>query len=201
MLAKMIARHRILSSRVFVLLFSLAVLMTGSTREGHWSAAALCALGLMLIGVAVVGRLWCSLFISGYKTSSLITVGPYSVCRHPLYLFSLIGFVGIGFTTERLALAGIIGIAFILAYPAVMTQEDSLLRDRFGAAFDAYVRRTPRLIPRWSGWTEPDEYMVRPRLYRRTMGDVIWFVWAAALVELVDGLHATGAASPTWMVF
>lgn len=198
--ATIIARHRILSSRLFVLLFSLTVLVTGSTHEGGWSAAALCAMGLVLIGAAVVGRLWCSLFISGYKASSLITVGPYSLCRHPLYLFSFLGFLGIGLTTETLALAGIIGLAFVLAYPAVMAQEERLLRDRFGAAFDAYARQTPRIVPRWSAWKEPDEYLVRPRLYRRTMGDVVWFVWAAALVEVVDGLHAIDAIRPAWFV-
>lgn len=200
MVARMIARHRILSSRVFVLFFCAAVLMTRSYHEGRWSAAALCVLGLMLVGVAVVGRLWCSLFISGYKANSLIIVGPYSLCRHPLYLFSLIGFVGIGLTTERIALAASIVLAFILAYPAVMTQEENHLRDCFGPAFDAYVRRTPRLIPRWSRWNEPDEYIVRPRLYRRTMGDVVWFVWAAALVEFVDELNAIGAVRPWWVV-
>ena len=200
MLANIVAHRRIASSRLFVLVFSLAVLVTGSTHEGQLSAAVLCSAGIVLIGLAVVGRLWCSLFISGYKSSSLVTVGPYSPCRHPLYLFSLLGFVGIGLTTERLALAAAVALAFLLAYPAVMAQEEKLLRERFGGAFEAYARRTPRLLPRWSGWTEPDEYVVRPRLYRRTMGDVVWFVWAAALVEIVDALHATGAVPPGWVV-
>lgn len=108
--------------------------------------------------------------------------------------------MGIGLTTETLALPGIIGLALVLAYPAVMDQEERLLSERFGAAFAAYAGRTPRLIPRWSAWSEPDEYLVRPRLYRRTMGDVVWFVWAAALVEVVDGLHAIGAVRPAWFV-
>lgn len=52
-------------------------------------------LGLLLVGVATVGRLWCSLYISGHENSELITTGPYSLSRNPLYFFSLPGFAGI----------------------------------------------------------------------------------------------------------
>jgi protein-S-isoprenylcysteine O-methyltransferase Ste14 len=40
-------------------------------------------------------RLWCSLYISGYKNSQLITSGPYSLCRNPLYFFSFVGFAAL----------------------------------------------------------------------------------------------------------
>jgi len=45
--------------------------------------------GTLLAGVAVTGRAWSLMYISGKKNASLVTVGPYSLCRNPLYFFSI----------------------------------------------------------------------------------------------------------------
>ncbi|MGB4295037.1 MAG: hypothetical protein WBJ16_05340 [Smithellaceae bacterium] len=42
-------------------------------------------MGAVLVGVASMGRLWCSLYIAGYKAEILVTEGPYSITRNPLY--------------------------------------------------------------------------------------------------------------------
>ena len=76
-LADFIASHRIFVSRVFAAGFFGLLLVTGSRLEGSIFAVVLFFLGLALVGVATIGRLWCSLYINGYKNTSLITVGPY----------------------------------------------------------------------------------------------------------------------------
>jgi protein-S-isoprenylcysteine O-methyltransferase Ste14 len=35
--------------------------------------------GAVLVGIASLGRLWCSIYIAGYKTDHLVTQGPYSM--------------------------------------------------------------------------------------------------------------------------
>ena len=52
--------------------------------------------GVALIGVAILGRTWSSLYIGGRKNSVLVQYGPYSLMRNPLYTFSFIGALGIG---------------------------------------------------------------------------------------------------------
>jgi protein-S-isoprenylcysteine O-methyltransferase Ste14 len=188
-LGRLFAGRRILGSRLFVLAFFLAVLATESAHEGTLLSTVLFLAGLTLVGLATVGRLWCSLYISGYKDAQLITAGPYSVSRNPLYFFSLLGFAGIGFATETFTLAIVLIAATLLAYPAVIRREEEVLRTKFGAAFDAYCARTPRLFPDFGKFVEPDSYTVNPRLFRRTMGDVVWFIWFVGIVELVEALH------------
>ena len=70
-------------------------------------------IGIILVGIASLGRLWCSLYIAGYKTDNLVTEGPYSMCGNPLYFFSFIGALGIGFASETL-LVPVIGMLEII---------------------------------------------------------------------------------------
>ena len=103
--ASFFATHRILFSRFFGVAFFLLVLASGSAHGRSVLDAVLFLSGLVLVGIATVGRLWCSLYISGYKDRELITTGPYSLSRNPLYFFSFLGFAGIGLATETITLA------------------------------------------------------------------------------------------------
>ena len=188
-LADAVSSHRILVSRTFGVAFFAVVLSMEGMHEGSLVSTALFMIGLMLVAIATVGRLWCSLYISGYKDSQLITTGPYSICRNPLYFFSFLGFAGIGFATETFTLGIALSLLFVMGYPAVVNREEEVLRSRFGAEFEKYCARTPRFIPNLANFNEPETYLVNPRLFRRTMGDVIWFVWFVGIVEVVEALH------------
>ncbi len=186
--ADFISTHRILASRIFAVFFFAAVLETYSVHEGTITSTVLFLGGLVLVGIATVGRLWCSVYISGYKDSQLIMSGPYSMCRNPLYFFSLLGFAGIGFATETFTFGIVLSLIVLIAYPPVIKREEALLRATFGAAFDDYRARTPALIPDLSKFNEPRTYVVNPRLFRRTMGDVVWFIWFVGIIEVVEAL-------------
>lgn len=183
------ATHRILVSRIFGLAFFLVVLAMEGAHEGSLLSTALFLLGLALVGVATVGRLWCSLYINGHKSTELIATGPYSLCRNPLYFFSLLGFAGIGFATETVTLAVALTAVVFAGYPAVIRREEELLREKFGAEFDAYCARTPRFLPKLSGFTEPATYTVNTPKFRATMFDVVWFIWFVGIIEFVEALH------------
>lgn len=188
-LANAVASNRIVVSRGFGIAFFLVVLMMEGLHEGTILSTILFLIGLVLVAIATVGRLWCSLYISGYKDSQLITTGPYSICRNPLYFFSFLGFTGIGFATETFTLGLALSLIFLIAYPPVVNHEEDVLRSRFGPEFDRYCAQTPRFFPNVAKFNEPDTYLVNPKLFRRTMGDVIWFVWFVGIIELVEALH------------
>ena len=188
-LGDVVSSHRILVSRLFGIAFFFTVLVMESTHEGSIISTVLFLVGLVLVGIATVGRLWCSLYISGYKNSQLITTGPYSISRNPLYFFSLLGFAGIGLATETFTLGATLTLMFLIGYPPVIKREEALLRSRFGAEFEEYCARTPTLFPNFSRFSEPDTYVVNPKLFRRTMGDVIWFVLFVGVIEFIKALH------------
>lgn len=195
-LADLIASHRILVSRLLAIAFFALMAVTGSALEGRIISSVLFLIGLTLVGAATVGRLWCSLYISGRKDSELITSGPYSISRNPLYFFSLLGFVGIGLATETLSFSVAFALIFLLVYPATIRREEEFLRAKFGSAFTDYCARTPRFFPSLKAFNEPGSYVVNPRLFRRTMGDVLWFVWLVGIIELVEALHEYGYMKP-----
>ena len=198
-----LAKGRILASRVFVGLVIALALLSESIWEQKNPAVAtsLFVVGVCLVSVATVGRLWCSLYVAGRKTKSLVVEGPYSLCRHPLYFFSLIGALGVGFACERFIIAVLLAAGFALYYPWVIRHEERKMHSRHEAEYEAYCRTVPQFLPRLSQWREPREYVVDPVVFRRHMFSVLWFVWLVGLAELVEELHALGAFPVLWKLY
>ena len=188
----MVEKLRIFISRLFALAMAAMLLVSSSALQEKLPlfGAFLFFVGIALVAVACIGRLWCSLYIAGYKTNTLIDQGPYSMCRNPLYFFSLLGAVGIGLTTETMLIPTIILIAFWAYYPLVIKSEERELLALHGDRFSAYRMRVPCFLPAISRLVEPEKYMVNPRVFRRHMADVIWFILIVGLLEIIKELHA-----------
>lgn len=189
LVAGLVSTNRIVVSRIFAATFFAVVLMVESAHEETLISAVLFLASLALVGAATVGRLWCALYISGWKDSELITSGPYSISRNPLYFFSFLGFAGIGLATETFTLALALSIPFLLIYRPVIAREEAFLRARFGEKYEAYRAQTPKFLPAMRGYLEPQTYVVKPRVFRRTVIDAVWFVWFVGLIEFVEALH------------
>ncbi len=179
---------------VFFLLFS-----TNRWEVGNEALAeGLFAFGMFLVAIGSMGRMWCSLYIAGYKDRVLITQGPYSMTRNPLYFFSTLGALGVGFCTETVTFPFLILMVMILYYPLVVRKEERRLRERFGDAFDDYARRVPAFFPNFALFSEPDTYLVKPIVYRRHMFSALWFIWIVGLLELAEGLKEMGWMPAFW---
>ncbi|MBI5739504.1 MAG: isoprenylcysteine carboxylmethyltransferase family protein [Nitrospirae bacterium] len=182
--------NRMLLSKFFMAGVGAMVLFSGSCwEENGFIGGILFMLGTVLAGIAAVGRMWCSVYISGYKRKSLVTTGPYSMCRNPLYLFSLLGAVGVGLVTKTLSIPLTIFILFAVYYPLVIRREESDLVERHGEAFREYRRRVPAFIPSFSLLEEPEEYSIIPGSLRRRFIDSLWFMWLVGLIALIEELH------------
>ena len=87
-------------------------------------------------------------------------------------------------------------LIFATLYPLIIRNEEIFLLKKFGKVFEEYYARTPRFFPNFKLFQEPDRYVMNPRLFRRTVGDVLWFIWLAAIVVLIQVLQEYGIISP-----
>lgn len=187
----MAKKLRTINSRIFVVL--LFVLICFSSRlweeKTPFVASVLFFSGAILVGVASIGRVWCSLYIAGYKTDKLITQGPYSVCRNPLYFFSFLGAIGVGFATETLLIPLIVFVAFAIYYPFVIKSEEKRLMELYGNEFEVYLKNVPFFFPKISLLQEPEEYITRSIIFRKNIFDNLGFIWLLGIVEVIEELN------------
>lgn len=82
------------------------------------------------------------------KDRELAISGPYAWTRNPLYFGS--AFLAAGFIVagHSWAAGALVAVYFGVFYYAVMRNEESDLRVRFGAAYDEYCARVPLFLPR-----------------------------------------------------
>jgi protein-S-isoprenylcysteine O-methyltransferase Ste14 len=177
--------------QAFVLGLALWIVLLLFT-ESRWRVSApgfytlIWALGLVLILVCIMGRTWCTLYIGGLKKRQLVTLGPYSVTRNPLYAFTIIGAAGIGAQTGSLLTALLAGGFALAVFTVVVTREEGFLASAFGADFAGYAAKVPRFLPDFAQWQEADELLVRPRLVRQTFLDACVFLLAVPVTGLMD---------------
>ena len=187
----MTEKLRIRISQIFAGLLVVLICISSSLWEDKapFVTTVLFLLGAVLVGIASLGRLWCSVYIAGYKTDHLVTQGPYSMCRNPLYFFSLLGALGVGLTSETLLIPFVILIAFVGYYPLVIKSEEAELIRLHKSEFEIYVKEVPRFFPKISLLKEPEEYIVKPIVFKRHMFSAFWFIWFMGIIEIIEELH------------
>ena len=148
--------------------------------------------GLMLIVTAILGRMWCTLYIGGSKNSKLITDGPYSLSRNPLYVFSTIGAAGVGAQMGSVVMT--IGSAIIcyVAFYLLILIEEKRLAEYFGEDFKAYCRSVPRFFPKFTGYRDRETVTFRPHLLKATFVDGLVFFIALPLFEMLEAAQESG---------
>ncbi|MBN1508836.1 MAG: isoprenylcysteine carboxylmethyltransferase family protein [Sedimentisphaerales bacterium] len=196
-----IARSRVSIFRLFGLMIALLIIFTGrSFRRGGVVDFAFELSGMCLLWTAVLGRLWALIYIAGNKGRELITVGPYSVMRHPLYLFSLIGAVGVGLASENLLVLACIILFYGLYYPLAIVVEERKLIDKFGDRYLDYSREVPAMIPRWSLYRAPECWEVKMPQFVRGVRDALWFIWILLALHGIEALQQWGIVPVLWKV-
>lgn len=186
--------HRKLAIWAAVLTLAPAIFFTTAfADQGSWVHSFVSGVGVVMVVAAILGRGWCTLYIGGRKVHDLVTDGPYSVVRNPLYVFSFLGVGGLAAQTGSLTLTiAAIVVAGVLFSPVVRQEEEALAR-LHGELFDEYRRLVPRFVPKPSLWHSVDLLAVAPGRWTRTVLDGCIML---AVIPLVRGLGWIQATMP-----
>jgi len=179
---------RLLGSVVLVLVLSSASQWTvqGPERVGEWLFAAGAALAIA--GFAF--RAWALCHIEGRKKRLLVRSGPYALCRHPLYLGSLVGGLGLVLCTQRLTLAAIYLAGCALLVPLAIRVEEAYLESRFDDYAD-FKATVPALFPRGRR-VRGESTPVDLRALGRGVLEGTAFLSPLLLLPLIAGLQQAG---------
>jgi protein-S-isoprenylcysteine O-methyltransferase Ste14 len=149
------------ANRWVIVAFSLIGLLAGylpayTDRKEFWTldGDSIRWLGVVLFAAGGALRLW-PVFVLGRRFSGLVAIQPghtlvtsgvYGIIRHPSYLGLIVNSLG-----WALAFRSGVGVLLTaLMIPPLLARiraEEALLRTQFGNEYDAYRRRTARLIP------------------------------------------------------
>jgi len=114
----------------------------------RWLGVLLAGVGTLFIfwsGVAL-GRLY-SPEVTVQEGHHLVTSGPYRFVRHPRYAGGIALILGM-VLVFRSWVGLLVAVAFVAILGLRIRDEEALMRQEFGAEWDAYCRRSWRLIPR-----------------------------------------------------
>lgn len=107
---------------------------------------AIASVSFVSAAVRALGKQWsiAARLLEGHK---LITQGPYSVVRNPIYTGMLGMLLATGLVISHWIGLVVAIIVFAIGTVIRVRSEENLLRGAFGAEFEEYARRVPAVIP------------------------------------------------------
>ena len=120
-------------------------------RSGSLPHLLLESAGFLLLMASTGGRIWAGVYLVGRKNRSLVSEGPFSLTRNPLYFFSFLGFIGAGLSFGSLSLAALFVLCFFGAHWPTITAEERRLGEIFQDSYRAYQAEVPRFLPALRG--------------------------------------------------
>jgi len=138
-------RFRTKVARLLVAYCVIEGLLCDEIPFSFWKPNAWVITGILLILVGCAFRLAAHGSIK--KKESLSTTGVYSLCRHPLYLGSMMltfGFCCLLDDTENFIIAA---VYFAVFYTVTIIWEEVRVAERYGEEHRDYCRTTPLLLP------------------------------------------------------
>jgi protein-S-isoprenylcysteine O-methyltransferase Ste14 len=155
-------------------------------------------LGYIFVLVGLVMRNWATLYIGGKKSRELVTSGPYSICRHPLYWGTFFLGIGVGLSFENIPLMAALLIVLGPIHYITAVSEEMNLERKFPVEYEAYKRRTPRLFPKFRNYHSEPLVMVSISAIRRVCIETIVILMIPQLEDLIEQLRLHEILPVVW---
>jgi protein-S-isoprenylcysteine O-methyltransferase Ste14 len=136
---------------LLVPLLALAAVSPPLAGGGSWASLMIQSLACTLFLAGGACRFWAMLYIGGRKGRMVVSQGPYSLLRNPLYFGTFLMSLALVVFLENLT--SIIGFAAIstIYLGSTIPSEERRLSSKLGEDYRGYCRRVPRFWPRLSG--------------------------------------------------
>lgn len=178
--------------RIFAVLLLLWMLFSDSKLDTAHDCFII--IGLILLFIGLIGRLYSTLYIGGVKNigrdgSGFISDGIYSVCRNPLYFFSFVSLVGILLLKGQLILVAFGSIVFLVIYRVTIEGEEAFLQNKFGSAYTEFLKNTPRFFPDFSKFKPIDKLEVNIAFLHKEIKSIFAWILAALCIYIISLLQ------------
>ncbi len=123
----------------------------GAMPQGRilaWASVSLFVAGLLLRWWAIItlGRFF-TVDVTIEQDHELVERGPFRMLRHPSYSGVLLAFVGFALSLRNWAALFAVLLPIFAAFIYRMKVEETALTRALGPSYEAYMRRTKRLMP------------------------------------------------------
>jgi protein-S-isoprenylcysteine O-methyltransferase Ste14 len=175
----------VMTSVSFASCLTLGLFSAPRIIEGTFAAWILNGAGWTLFTAGLAIRLWATLYIGGRKAKGVIDLGPYSICRNPLYWGTLL----VMLSQVLMFKSGIFAVGLILPILiyilGVVPAEEAYLSQKLGAEYIDYCRRVPRWRPRFSQFKSPEVIDVNLQGLNAELMRILGWIWLPFIVQAV----------------
>lgn len=173
----------VITSTCLLTCLTLGLLSNPRVLEGTLAAWCLNAVGWTFFTAGLAIRLWATLYIGGRKAKGVVELGPYSVCRNPLYWGTLLVVV----SQVLLLKSGIFAVGLIIPVViymlGVVPAEEAYLLEKLGDEYVDYCSRVPRWWPRFAQYQSPEVIDVNVRGLRAECVRILGWIWLPFVVN------------------
>jgi protein-S-isoprenylcysteine O-methyltransferase Ste14 len=142
--------------------------------------------GILLLATAIAGRIWVWAHLGRHRRWHFVFDGPYSIMRHPLYAFSILGASGVGAQSGSVLVTVLFTVAVWAVFNRIARIEETDMTSRFGDLYRAYLARTPRFVPNPALWTARPAISVEYAYVFVCLRDTLWFALAVPGFIAID---------------
>ena len=88
----------------------------------------------------------------------LVTTGPYSYVRNPLYLGNFLLSFGVCLLSNVYWLVAVLVIGYFCQYLPIIALEETYLLESCGSIYQAYREQVPRFLPQFRPYLHPSDH-------------------------------------------
>ena len=171
-----------------------AILASPRVMPDSWLDVGIDALAWVAFLAGAGLRFWSTLYIGGRKSDFVVQEGPYSICRHPLYLGSVLLVLSGALFLKSLLFSGALALLALAYFLFTVPAEEEYLSARLGEPYREYCRRVNRLWPSLRTFETPARITVDVHSLSLECARASRWIWLPLVGEIIGHLRA----APWW---